>query len=274
MDYAPLCALRFPEKPAMDDGVQSVILESGTRNTDTASVIVGSTARVVKKNGTSKGGRANKGESGKNNVTTPKASRDSCHRVTKERERTRLPGGGRTDRDATGAKKGERRSEKDVDQVKASRGTLEEETENKKKKGELERLGKMSKRTPTQAGGRGRKRPDTARDSAVARTVKLSTNTGSGTSTYLRYRTETANPMDRHGQSDTGSDSRVTLVDIISKLFPSGIEEESTPSSAIPDKEQGTGSASSLDKTLVAVEALEDNFEHLASWFESFENTS
>lgn len=264
-------------------------------NIDIASITVGSTARAAKKNGTLKGGRENKRKSGEKEKEEEKTSKHPAHDSSpcvKDLDRTGSPRGGRMDQGATGdntkrnerekeKKKKAKKSDKDIDRDKCSFRTGEEEKT--KKKSDRERSerpeGKRPKRTQTQAGGHGRRTVgrNNARDSNAPQMDKQSANTGSGSSTSQDRNVGETNPVDHPLRSDIGSDSRAKFLDIISKLFPLAIKVESSISSTALDvsTDSGAGSPtpSSLDETLVAVEALENNFEDLAKWFELFEST-
>ncbi|KAE8287299.1 hypothetical protein D5F01_LYC13337 [Larimichthys crocea] len=237
--------------------------------------------------------------------THDQLARDSSPQKAKGgQEQTGSPLGGRLNSDVTGDKTKregtkQKKSNKDTDRGKTPSCTGVVQTEREKKqtkttkmkkkksdntKSERGRIEMAEGEMRTQACGRGKRiaEPNDTRDLSTTEREERATDTGSGSSTISRLdhssgeRTKVV--ADLLPQWGTGNNSHVKLLDIISRLFPLVIEADSSTCSAAPDvsmtaSDQRPLASGSLDDTLVAVEALENNFDELAEWFETFEST-
>lgn len=303
MASAQLCVLQSPDITEMDRVRQDQINKPVTLrnpeatqngNRDIVSITEGSTEQAVRSNGNCTSGKERtsgvnekKSTKDKSKKTPLNPSHESHPGVKKER--TRSHRGGKMDQGVTGDRKQTTEGKEQSMDKNTGRGKYRQRTRDERNKTKTDRdrsrraEGKSPKRTPTQAGGHGRRTADrdNSRDSGATRMAKGSVNTGSGTSTSQDHTAEAKNGADTPLRSDFGSDSRAMFLDVISKLFPLDINAEPSTSSTEPVIEpdipttagEGSPAPSTLDETLVAVEALGNNFQDLAKWFQVFESS-
>ncbi|TKS75718.1 hypothetical protein D9C73_010121 [Collichthys lucidus] len=197
-----------------------------------------------------------------------------------------------TDRDKSSSCTGVVQTVREKKQTKPTKMKKKKEEEDKKKKKKTNdntkakqgRIEIVEREMRTGACGRGKRIAETndTRDLSTTERDKRATDTGSGSSTISRLDHSSGEGtkvvVDPLPQWGIGNNSHVKLLDIISKLFPLVIKVDSSTCSAAPDvsttaSDQRPLACGSLDDTLVAVQALENNFHELADWFETFEST-
>lgn len=297
MASAQLCVLPSPDITEMDQlrpDLRNKPVTRQTENRDIVSITEGSTERAVRNNGNWTSGREST-SAGKEKKSTRVKEKKTSSRPRPEsppgvnEEQSRLHRGGKMTKCATGDRKQTKQvTEQTIDRNTGLGQSLQRTGDEKNKKTDVERSKraqvKITKKTLTLAGGYGRRTVDRdkVRDSGTTRMEKGSVNTGSGNSTCQDHTTEAPNTVDTPLRLDFGRDSHAMLFGIISKLFPLDIKEEPSTSSTEPVIEpaitttpgNGSPSPSSLSDTLVTVEALGNNFEELAKWFQLFESTN
>lgn len=294
MASAQLCVLPSPDITEMDQLRLARTNKPVTRqneNRDIVSITEGSTEQAVRNNGNWTSGRESTSGEKEKRSTKGKEKKTSSHQHQRHEsppgvneEQSRLHRGGKMKKCATGVRKQTKEvTEQTIDTNTVLGQSRQHTRDEKNKKTNVERSkrapGKITKKTLTLAGGHGRRTVDRdkVRDSGTTRTEKGSVNTGSGNSTCQDHTTEASNTVDTPPRLDFGRDSHAKLLSIISKLFPLDITEEPSTSSTEPaittNPAKGSPSPSSLNETLVAVEALGNNFEELAKWFQLFEST-